>query len=139
MKIEILSMQNVNNFGSLLQSYSLSKILREMGHEVYFIDIERRESDYNLLGKLHNRYESEREGASLKSKLKKIDRYTLNRLRIKKTSALQDQLFHEFRYDVLDIKQKIDHADYCIIGSDEVFNCLSASAWGLYQSTVWEC
>lgn len=49
MKVCILSMQKVPNMGSLLQSYSLKKILESMGHEVHFIDIEKRNSDDELL------------------------------------------------------------------------------------------
>ena len=40
-KVGILSMQRVQNFGSLLQSYSLKKMLEELGAEVHFIDIKK--------------------------------------------------------------------------------------------------
>ena len=43
MKIAILSMQKVDNIGSLLQSYSLKKILEKEGNTVIFIDIEKNE------------------------------------------------------------------------------------------------
>ena len=51
MKICILSMQRVLNYGSLLQAYSLKKILTEMGHTVDFIDIEPNEKE-NALNKV---------------------------------------------------------------------------------------
>ena len=38
MKIGILSMQRVPNYGSFLQAYSLRNILVKLGHEVVFID-----------------------------------------------------------------------------------------------------
>ena len=49
MKVCILSMQKVQNFGSLLQSYSLKKIIESLGHEVSFIDIEPIPEDDKLL------------------------------------------------------------------------------------------
>ena len=44
MNICILSMQRVNNYGSLLQSYSLKKTIESLGHKVYFIDIKKEEN-----------------------------------------------------------------------------------------------
>ena len=46
MDICILSMQKVNNMGSLLQSYALKKMLEEMGHNVFFLDIKKIDADY---------------------------------------------------------------------------------------------
>ena len=43
-------MQKVQNFGSLLQSYSLKKLLESLGAEVHFIDIERNEEDDKVVG-----------------------------------------------------------------------------------------
>ena len=40
MKIGILSMQRIENFGSLLQAYALKKTLETFGNEVSFIDIQ---------------------------------------------------------------------------------------------------
>ena len=48
MKICILSMQMVNNYGSLLQSYGLKKIVEKLGGEVEFINIKRIDEDYIL-------------------------------------------------------------------------------------------
>ncbi len=39
MKVAILSMQRVYNYGSYLQAYSLKRIIEGMGHQVEFIDI----------------------------------------------------------------------------------------------------
>ena len=43
-------MQKVPNFGSLLQSYSLKKMLECMGAEVHFIDIEKNREDDKVVG-----------------------------------------------------------------------------------------
>lgn len=39
MKIGILSMQRVVNYGSFLQAYALREVLTNLGHECYFVDI----------------------------------------------------------------------------------------------------
>ena len=43
---------------------------------------------------------------------------------------IQNNLFDDFRADHLRINQKSDRYDLCVIGSDEVFNCLSTGGWG---------
>lgn len=133
MKTSILSMQRVQNMGSLLQAYSLKKILEEMGHDVSFIDIQPIEEDDKLFGGERERYGHEcawKQGVL--SKIRKIDRYTINRIRIKQRSNKQIKLFEVFRRDYLQIKAGDNerHYDACVIGSDEVFNCNIASRWG---------
>ena len=39
MKVGIISMQRVKNYGSFLQAYSLKKNIEAKGHECEFIDI----------------------------------------------------------------------------------------------------
>lgn len=128
-------MQRVSNFGSLLQSYSLMKMLQELGHDVSFMDIERRNEDDKLLGNAYQCFEEEREKTSdnfLLSKLKRVDQYAVNRIKIKLRSYRQDIVFEQFRRNQLGIKNEDNrkHFDYCVIGSDEVFNCLADTAWG---------
>lgn len=40
-KVEIISMQQVDNYGSVLQAYSLKKMIESLGFEVFFADIEK--------------------------------------------------------------------------------------------------
>ena len=132
MKVCILSMQKVNNFGSLLQSYSLKKLIESLGHTVDFIDIERIDEDDKLLKGNSQDYFDEGEGQGLFSKLKKIDKYFFNRIHIKKLQKSQDSEFYKFRDKVLNA-QNVDNStsyDMCAIGSDGVFNCLTPSPWG---------
>lgn len=133
MKVCILSMQRVPNFGSLLQSYALKSMLEKNGHTVEFIDIVPNSNDNSLLAGKQNVFLKEGErGGTFLSKLKKIDRYTLNRLRIKRRNQRQLELFEKFRFAELEIRQESNEKQYdcCVIGSDEVFNCLSGAAWG---------
>lgn len=133
MKICILSMQRVQNFGSLLQSYALKKLLTQMGHTVSFLDIQRNEADDLLLkGEIHEFSLEGDKNRGLVSKLKKLDKYTMNRLRIKIRAKDQDRLFERFRSSGLGMDRGPDGVRYdcCVIGSDEVFNCMSGSKWG---------
>lgn len=133
MQVCILSMQKIQNFGSLLQGYSLRKILQGLGHDVSFIDIERIEEDDILReGKCHNYVVETGKHRSFLMKIKGIDRYAINRLRVKKANRHQNELFNDFRKEELQITEDDNGRcyDYCVIGSDEVFNCMTDSWWG---------
>ena len=130
MKIGILSMQNVNNFGSVLQSYSLMRLLKALGSDVSFIDVKAYADDDALLPNSCRLSINEAEKKGVIGKISKIDRYAINRFRIKHTSKKQDELFDEFREKYLEIEKRSEETDLCIIGSDEVFNCLTPSPWG---------
>lgn len=130
MKVCILSMQQIDNIGSLLQSYALKTTIEKLGNEVEFIAIKKRDEDYKLLGNYKQEYHEEREKDGLLGKISKIDRYTINRLKIKRKSVEQGLAFDEFRKEHLNIDKKSHHYDLCVIGSDEVFNCLNSGAWG---------
>lgn len=120
--------------GSLLQSYALKRILESLGHDVHFIDIEKRDSDDKILRQEgeRNLFLNESEAKGLLSKINKIDRYAINRFKIKGLAHKQNEKFEEFRRDILGICN-IDNEeqyDLCVIGSDEVFNCLTNDKWG---------
>lgn len=129
----ILSMQRVPNFGSLLQSYSLRKMLIGIGCNVSFIDIKRIDDDDRLRGNVHHDFNSECSNErGFFQKIKKIDKYTINRLLVKQKQKKQDILLERFCINELNIKDSDNekHYDYCVIGSDEVFNCMTESRWG---------
>lgn len=133
MKICILSMQKVPNFGSLLQSYSLKKMLEELGTEVHFIDIERNDEDDSKVKFERKIFKNEVEdNLGILSKLKKIDKYFFNRINIRCIANKQDVLFENFRKNNLNIQDEANNKEYdlCVIGSDEVFNCMAPSSWG---------
>lgn len=109
-------MQRVQNFGSLLQSYSLKKVLEKIGCEVHFIDIEKNEQENCLTENKSVRFDKEREmNNNLLSKFKKIDRYIINRISNKYFANQQDKMFENIskvynafndRNDVLKLQQK---------------------------------
>lgn len=123
-------MQKVNNFGSLLQSYVLKKMLEKLGNTVEFLDIRKIDDDYRLLGNYRKKYQTESEKRGILGKISKIDRYAVNRMMIKRKSIMQDKVFETFRTHDLQIYKKTPHYDLCVIGSDEVFNCMGSGAWG---------
>lgn len=134
MKICILSMQDIQNFGSLLQSYSLKKILESLGHEVRFISIEPNADDNALMKDYEEDYseESRRHKSLLMDKISRFDKYLFNRMHNHNSIALQNVEFDQFRNTELDIREDDQnlHYDYCVIGSDEVFNCNAKTSWG---------
>ena len=61
MKVCILSMQQIDNMGSLLQSYALKTTIEKLGNEVEFMDIKKRDEDYKLLGNYKQEYNSNKD------------------------------------------------------------------------------
>lgn len=128
MKACILSMQKIDNYGSLLQAYGLKKIIESMGCSVEFIDIEKIEEDYRLLGNIVEKHSDESDNKTRFQKL--FDKDFIIRLRNKKVNKLFINKCNEFRKYYLNIENVSAKYDLCIIGSDEVFNCLNAGWWG---------
>lgn len=135
MDICILSMQKVLNFGSLLQGYALRTILQNMGYKVDFIDIEPIKEDCELLPFFKEFIDEKEEGerGSIFNKLKKVDRYVIIRAFNRIRSKRQDTYLRHFQKNYLGIGEERKNEkryDLCIIGSDEVFNCMQKSKWG---------
>lgn len=132
MNICILSMQHVPNFGSLLQSYVLKKEIEQLGNIVTFLDIERIEEDDKLREGKYQTFPCDGHVGGFLTKLKKLDRYTVNRLRIKAKNKQQTSIMEAFRVSSLGMGADGNdgHYDCCVIGSDEVFNCMTKSNWG---------
>ena len=127
MRICILSMQKVNNYGSVLQAYSLKKMLENMGNEVSFIDIEpKREENALIMETDIISYSTEIE------RTLKLNKYIINKLILKLREQFLYKKFDFFRSEYLGIdgKENSRNYDLCIIGSDEVFNCLQKAPWG---------
>ena len=123
-KVCILSMQRVNNMGSLLQAYALKKMLESMGCEVEFFDIQPNEEDDKLRNGRHLGFSMERESQGMRGlwgKLKKVDKYAINRIKIKTKSIIRKVYYAVFRKNHLNINETSTHYDICVIGSDEVF------------------
>lgn len=121
MKIGILSMQEVKNYGSFLQAFSLKMNIEALGHECEFINI--------IPGAQIGDFEQ--------GKLYKI-RLLIERLcgrnivkRFKTIYQFQTRFSKEF-LPYLGVKKDTadSHYDIVVIGSDEVFNCAQKTWFG---------
>ena len=124
MKIGILSMQHVRNYGSFLQAYALKTTLESFGNQCEFIDIERGEAlpglERNLkylVGMAFKRY------------------FNWNAI-VSSFGRMKYQKMYYERFDkeylpVLGIhKHTFSEYDLVVIGSDEVFNFNQRAAYG---------
>lgn len=117
-KVGILSMQRIANYGSFLQAYGLKQILEELGCDVQFVDYHPGET---LVPSC--------EGTGIKRKISKVFEV------IDYKAPLKEKLrFIKYKknyaanyYPYLGITKEYNYTpelDLLIIGSDEVFNCV---------------
>ena len=124
MKIGILSMQHVRNYGSFLQAYALKKTLESFGHQCEFVDIERGEAlpglERNLkylVGMAFKRY------------------FNWNAI-VSSFGRMKYQKMYYERFDKVYLPELGIHRhtfseyDLVVIGSDEVFNFNQRAAYG---------
>lgn len=124
MKIGIMSMQRVSNYGSFLQALGLKNTLEEIGHEVQFVDYHVGEV-YGVKGNKFKNY--------IYKKIIRLNLYLKSKFLIMADNE-KDKLFCEFLFNyekkylsLLNISKKKKYfcnEDILLIGSDEVFNCL---------------
>ncbi|MBI9015957.1 MAG: polysaccharide pyruvyl transferase family protein [Phycisphaerae bacterium] len=136
MKVGILSMQRVRNWGSFLQAFALKKKVEDLGHDCSFLDVK---SGVGLTNE--ELFElNKSKGSAFKRKLSLLwlaFLYTIKgqffaRL---KSVAFQKDFAHKYDNDFLPIlgidPSKYEYEkefDVVIIGSDEVFNCTQANS-----------
>ncbi len=117
-KVGILSMQRIANYGSFLQAYGLKHILEDIGCNVQFVDYHPGETlipadgGTGLKRKIAKVTESLKYNAPLKEKIKFI-KYKKN--------------YAKNYYPYLGISSEMNYSpklDMLVIGSDEVFNCV---------------
>ena len=134
MKIGILSMQRVVNYGSFLQAYAMKEILKNLGHECYFIDIKagRKINNEDVIHKQENK---------IKFILKRLDSHIIKRIKHKSFSRLRINRFHNEFFPILGIGKETSYKsnyDAIVIGSDEVFNCTQDAKWGFAKTLLGE-
>lgn len=121
MKIGILSMQEVKNYGSFLQAFSLKKNIEALGHECGFVNIVpgQQIGDYQQ-GEFHK----------LKLLAERLWGWDFVK-RFKAIWQFQMRFSKEF-LPYLGVKKgsTIGHHDIVVIGSDEVFNCAQKTWFG---------
>lgn len=126
MKIGILSMQRIKNYGSFLQAFALKKTLEELGGQVEFID-------YKIEPpKVNNNIQEKKIGTLRRISMIPSKVFNKDYWRLRKLNANNDfnERYEEFLKD-LNIRSEYNYdtskLDMLVIGSDEVFNCLQSN------------
>ena len=121
MKIGILSMQEVKNYGSFLQAFSLKKNIEALGHECDFVNI--------LPGQQIGNYK-QRRFHKIRLLIKRLWGWDCLK-RLKTIYQFQTRFSKEF-LPYLGVKRGSTegHHDIVVIGSDEVFNCAQKTWFG---------
>lgn len=126
MKIGIISMQRIKNYGSFLQAFSLKKTLEELGADVEFID-------YKVeLPKVFNNIEQKKVSTLKRISMIPFKVFNKNYWRSRRLYANNNfnERYEEFLLDLgvtSEYKYDTSDLDMVVIGSDEVFNCLQSN------------
>lgn len=130
MKIGILSMQRIVNYGSFLQSYGLKNILEELGHEVEFVDYKIDKPLLASKGDKKNYYKE-----VVRNKM--IDIVSNSKLLTKLLPEKHREVIeniNKYKTEFLPLIGVTERKNYnpkldaLIIGSDEVFNVFQKSS-----------
>ena len=122
MKIGIISMQRVSNYGSFLQAYGLKRLVESLGHTVTFIDYRCGKPVVPYSGKSRAWMLVKMYAPILVRAVDYARYYILGKtdFNIEYRVRFLPQLGVSYRY-------KFDErVDIAVVGSDEVFNCLQA-------------
>lgn len=121
MKVAILSMQEVKNYGSFLQAFSLKRNIEALGHACDFINI--------VPGRQLEGYEISR-FHKIKLLFQRLWGWDFVK-RFETIYKFQTRFSKEF-FPYLGVKQgeNHEHYDVIVIGSDEVFNCAQRTWFG---------
>jgi hypothetical protein len=117
MKIGIISMQRVTNYGSFLQAYGLKTLIERLGHDVVFIDFKPGQYIQKV---------SLSESLLFMIRIIPIRQKIRDFIKIKKK---QGDFWTRYRYEYLPVlgvgyrRRYNTKVDIAVIGSDEVFNC----------------
>ncbi len=119
MRVSILSMQRVVNFGSVLQAYSLREILRELSEgEISFLDIDKNDTLPSRCTRTED-LDYAAKAAYPPGLLQKAKRWCITRLSKQTKRKICRFMVEELR---LDGKANTEQWDRVIVGSDEVLN-----------------
>ena len=118
MKVGIMSMQRIKNYGSFLQAFGLKKIIESLSHDVEFVD-------YHI-----GQCVCEKQAEKKQNKIKQVIRFIKHRSTPRKRNMYKKAnqfgaVFDTFFVDLglTDKRNYNANVDTLIIGSDEVFNC----------------
>ena len=131
MKVGILSMQRIKNYGSFLQAYGLKGMIESLGHEVEFVDYK---VEAPVVDEENNVIISKdpllkRGIRKIYKNLVKLTPAAKNRKRMFEKRLEFMRTYEEKLYPMLGITKENyrPKLDALVIGSDEVFNCLQSN------------
>lgn len=127
MKVGIMTMHRIPNYGSFMQAFALKKLIESLGHEVIFVD-------YKIKPDVENRDSLKSQIICLlKNYLKKIygtkignNIYFFIKYHSKSKNVVKKQQIFFSCNDMLGVTNQYHFqtkVDVLVIGSDEVFNC----------------
>lgn len=126
MKVGIMTMQRVENYGSFLQAYGLKKEIEKLGHTVQFVDYE---PEPSVVPDTEEKKRSSKNSRIFKALHMLSSSYrTYRKQQIKMNNTFQkfSTTYDEQFLRQLDITKEYNicpKLDVLVIGSDEVFNC----------------
>ena len=126
MKVSILSMQRIVNYGSFLQAYGLKHILTQLGYDVEF-------ADYKVEPCIVKKAEAqESEIAQWKEKLFRLEN-AFKCIAYRIPFDQHKQFYRKYDNEYLSLlgisseRNERPVTDVLVVGSDEVFNCIQAN------------
>ena len=127
MKVGIMSMQRIINYGSFLQAYGLKKIIESFGHSVEFVDYRIEKPVFFENGEVLNKnLNVEKVKRVIKMLSPKYRRWRKKQIRLNKSFNEFIETFQRDYFPILGLSDTLNilsKTDVLVIGSDEVFNC----------------
>ena len=121
MKIGIMSMQRIVNYGSFMQSLALKELCESLGHTVEFVDFH-----INMTIDERQSFSGRKRAYRRLAKKSVIGKFVKRILRRNNVTPSMIQQYYQESLKELGITEKKNYStnyDVLIIGSDEVFNC----------------
>lgn len=122
MKIEIVTLHYIYNYGSVLQTYATQKKFESLGHKVEIVDYVRPNCQSDVL--IKNEMKNKSLGNPIKKKVYCIVKKIENKKRHKVCKDFLDKYIHLTRHykDYEDLKNDPPIADIYCTGSDQTWN-----------------
>lgn len=128
MKVGIMSMQRIINYGSFLQAFGLKKTIESLGHKVVFVD-------YRVDEPLVKEGDNDKSGNKIMNLMKVV--FSKKYRKKRNAQIMENQAFYNFytrfknewlpQLGFTDKKLYTPELDVLVIGSDEVFNCTQSN------------
>lgn len=132
MKVGIMSMQRIENYGSFLQAYSLKEMLEGVGHEVVFVDYKIEPcivqappviiKQISIPGRVARRVRQ-----TVSNVIRTVNGEKESAAKLEASRLRNRYVDYVKQLGVYDERTEDIPVDVLVIGSDEVFNCLQTN------------